>query len=196
MHSTPSLLLLLIALLLVAGCRTYGAYDSTEKIALQIQEANQRFADQLERERADFVQLEAAARRNPALEPAALVYASAISLHEEMLERHRAYEAEARENLGSYRTQHRVYGAILAEQDVVYDRYAFALSLPARPDSLQEVPTGLVASRYHVVPPFYQRVSVPSVRELVGQANVAPADTAAAAPAVPADTSEAALDAS
>ena len=159
-HSPVRRLLLVpvLCLLVLTGCRTYGGYG-TEAITLdQIQTATQQFAESLEQARSDLNMLESAAANNPALDSLEQTYRKTVSLHEEKLQLHREVVARFESENGTYRDLSRNYGAILSDQRLVQQRYQSLLrrisrtvrGLDAQEEAMQE-------SRYFVTPLFYPR---------------------------------------
>lgn len=149
---------LLIVLLALSGCRTYGSYGTSEAIPGQMQQAVQQFADDLARAESDVQALAEAAAQSSALEPFERQYRKLIAQHEEWLERHREIAAEY-EDGGSYRALNRNYGAIIAEQRLVATRYNELHARIRRAVSGQSPAlTTTSASRYVVNPSYYARV--------------------------------------
>ena len=162
-------ILLLGLWILGSGCRTYGDYGNEAKTLEQIQQANALFADALERARGNLALLEDAADANPAYATAAVHYAEIVRGHEIALTYHRELEEVAEDNEDDYRTLHRSYGAIVAEQRLTQDQYARvvdglrrtlqATDAEADPRLVQRwsrlVP---LTGRYHVAPPYYEQV--------------------------------------
>ncbi len=150
----------------LAGCRTYGEYGSTEETFEQILLANEAFAEGLQRARADLNLLEAVAAGDPVLQLAAEKYRTLLLNHEAILAENRELAAHFEEDdLDSYRDLHAAFGAILAEQDVIYGQYAALREAiaelgdtPAPPDSLFNVEPRFTKVRYRYVPLYYQRV--------------------------------------
>lgn len=154
-----SVLLLLLLLGAVMGCRTYGGYGTESATLNQIQQANDQFARELERARADLNALEEAAQTNAALKPFVAAYRDLIDLHQAKLEENRRIAAQLEEGDETYRDLSRDFGAILAEERVVNNRYT---NLHRR---IQRVVRGEAvmvervepSSRYYVTPPYYAR---------------------------------------
>lgn len=151
----PAALLLLV---LTAGCRTYGGYDTETAIPQQMQQAVQQFADELDRAQSDVTALSEAVQQNSTLEPMEERYRDLIAKHEEFLERHRRI-AERFQDGGAYRDLNWNYGAIVSEQRLVRTRYnelhTNIRRVVAGQPVVVEVPPN---SRYAVNPPYYDRV--------------------------------------
>lgn len=214
----PALLPALLCLvLLAAGCRTYGGYDSGPLTMAQIEEANRTFAAEAERARAELGALErlAAGSADSLLVQTVQAYGALVTLHEALLAEHRQEAEEA--DRGNYRALSRTLGAIVSEQALVRDGYArlanrlAAASRGGSPSgaaadtaAVAEAPLAVVPlrSRYVVAPSFYARrahavTATPTLSEAAarysGRAGAlppAPSDTAAADTA-PSDTAAA-----
>ena len=183
----PAFTSLLAAFLLLAGCRTYGGYDTEAQTYDEIVEAVRVFAAELDRARAEYDVLSGAAERSPLLLPYATRYAALLQAHEVVLEEHRAMAAEL-EGEDDYRTLNRALGAIVVTQETTRRHY---LQLFER--ALEETsPPYLVTkeynfqSRYVLVPPYYDRLrydrSAPSLEAVLAGAGVA-RDAGSAGPA-------------
>jgi len=151
----PGALFLLVVL---AGCRTYGGYGTTEEIPRQMQQAVQQFADELTRAESDVQALSAAVAQNSALEPLETRYRDVIAKHEEFLAHHRAI-AERFQEGGAYRALNRYYGAIISEQRLIETRYdelhvRIQRAVSGQPDRTAHP----LESRYVVNPSYYDRV--------------------------------------
>lgn len=185
----------MLVLLVLGGCRTYGAYDNEEQTLEEIAEANAVFADELERARADLATLDAAASGDARLAEPAVVFGATLALHELALAAHLLAAEEVDDD--DYRELHRLYGAIISDQQIIRDQYAYALAgldtsvaaTPAEDPGMQ--------ARYYVVPPYYERIrqanerlSVTERLRRAGQAPgyVAPSGGLVPGPTPPADT--------
>ncbi len=174
-------------LLLLAGCRTYGAYDNEELSLEQIRLSNRVFAEDLAlaQQLTRRISAEAGASPQAAELPARLDLL--LTVHEAVLAEHRRLEAEAEEHAGDYRFLKRALGAIITEEEVVRDRYLALLDpeatvAPTRPQSAY--PGDVTQqSLYHVLPPYYLQL-------VYGGGGLATLSASAgrAAASVPADT--------
>src|SRR5690606_21866764 len=145
-------------LLLLAGCRTYGSYDSPEKLHAEIVQANQAFADELARRQADAEALAEVAAYEPSLASYAEQFGTTVLAHEAVLgeAQNLAVEVEG----STHRALKRSFGAIVMNQQSIQRQYQAIL------DALAEGPAGTAVqrrayepmSRYFAVPPYYQRV--------------------------------------
>ena len=185
-----------------SGCRTYGGYGSTGEMHEKIQQATQRFAEELERARGEQQALQRAAAANPALTEFAERFAAIVENQEEVVAEQQvlAEEAPTGGNLlfawvgpDTYRRLHSTYGAIISEQQIIRDGYARVLmdlqQAVGAMTSDQEVP---LQSRYQVRPQFYERIRYASgkrsVADILAQAQApAPADAAPDAQAAPSE---------
>jgi len=118
----PLPLVLVVALLLLSGCRTYGGYGTEAATYNQMQQANQQYATELERARADLERLESAAASNAALAPLAERFRNAMAEHEERLNQHRSFTESMSADSG-YRDLHQAYGTITTDMRMTNKRY-------------------------------------------------------------------------
>lgn len=158
---------LLVLLLIVSGCRTYGGqFDSEQATLAQIGQANQQFAQELERARNDNSALQQAASSNSDLNDIAGQFAAALEMHAQTLESHRELEAVALSKSGNHRVLHRTYGAIISGQRIVRDQYARVHAALAH--SMQE---SSLWSQNYSIPHYYARAqnqtSQPSMTDLL-----------------------------
>lgn len=153
----------LALVVLLAGCRTYGRYGTEAETYDQIQRANELFARELERARADLELLQQAASSNSMLTPYAERYAAIVARHQAFLEQHRALAGTLAEHQGNYRVLHQGYGSILSEQNVVQDQYTNLLVRLKRTATMQ-AETVPVEGRYQVAPQYYLRLQYANER--------------------------------
>jgi len=163
-HLSPHFVLI-CAGLLVCGCRTYGGYGSKKAALDQIDQANARFSDDLERQQSDLESLETV--RSASVEMAGLVaqYKQAVARHKYLIRAHEALRQEVGDG-ASYLDLSHVLGAIVSENQAIRITYQRILTkmrgvyTPAHP-----------TSRYEAVPPFYVRLeqhfSMPTVQQAV-----------------------------
>lgn len=167
--STPRILVFgfLMAGMLLAGCRTYGRYGNAEETLEQIQGSSERFSEDLQRARRDLDLLTEAAEEDPSLRPYAERYRQLLLTHEALLEEVRELEQRLEEGNNSYRELHRVFHAILSEEQGVRNRYASVHEAIARQgDTTAAASDTLVAAgdprvaagRYVFVPVYYERL--------------------------------------
>lgn len=168
---------ILVLVLLVTGCRTYGAYDAREKTLEEIQQAAERFAEDFERARAERDALQRAAASNSALTPFIERFDAILERQETLVAEQQTLAAEADAGTNplfawvgpdSYRHLHRAYGAMVTDQRIIRDRYrmvlddlALAQGTMAAPGRIEEL------GRYQVAPQFYQRLINTSERRTV-----------------------------
>ncbi len=152
-------LALLVCLPFLTGCRTYGEYGNVELTKEQMRIAVETFADDLILARSNLRQLQDVANERADVIPFAEQYERIVALHTLLLADQQESVEEAA-NSGDYRTVHRLYGAIIAEQSATAKRYRDLLEGPrATIDTTltlagHRVPQG----RYAFFPPFYQRI--------------------------------------
>lgn len=159
-HSSvrPLILIPVVCLLMLAGCRTYGGYETEALTLNQMQTATQQFADKLEQARADLNLLEQATATNEALQALERRYRETVSLHEEKLQLHRDVVARFEAEDGTYRDLHRNYGALISDQRLVQQRYRSLLQRISRTvRGLGAQDDAMLESHYFVTPLFYPR---------------------------------------
>lgn len=174
--------LILLLLFVVAGCRTYGDhYGNEEALLANILEANERFGEELARAQGELAALESV----EAFGDYAARYAAVAQVHEAILAEHRDLAEEAKEHDDNYRFLHRLYGAIISDQQIVKDRYGELVSAMARAAARDTTARAPVPdqSRYQVAPAFYERIAYEnqqrSLAEILAEARGIPADTTA-----------------
>jgi hypothetical protein len=145
--------------LLLAGCRTYGGYDSEDKLHAHIERANQLFADELTRRRADLDFLTRLSTENPVLGPFTEQFRAAVLVHDAALGEAQGLAA-ALEDEDDHRPLKRAYGGIIAQQEAIRRQYRGVLQQLAQPPDTALVHVRYYApeSRYMIVPPYYERV--------------------------------------
>lgn len=116
--------LVLVGLLLLTGCRTYGneGYESQRKTYAAIQETMQQLDQDLGRAQSDLRQLESAADSLDTLKPLADRYHALVSSHEATLALHRG-EADELSEGSSYRSLHQAYGALITDRRLLQRQY-------------------------------------------------------------------------
>ncbi len=154
--------LVVVVGLLASGCRLYGGYGSEEAALKQIEEANDRFANDLDRYRADYTALAGVSFSSEEMDELVEQFQETVKRHEALVRSHAANRISLNEG-ASYRTVSRVLGAVVSENDAVYGTYDRILAQLAEVD--QPVHD---MSRYQAVPPFYvnleRQIRRPSVR--------------------------------
>lgn len=147
---------LLVAVVALAGCRTYGAHDATALTYVQIEQVHDAFARALERSRAEYAQLQrtSAGEREQAVD----AYRAILADHEALLDAHRTLVEALGGPEAGYRTVHRVYGMMLSEQQLIFARYERWHLRAAAGEGTEAVAGGMEALPYHTAPPFYQRL--------------------------------------
>jgi hypothetical protein len=141
----------LLAVLWLAGCRTYGGYGSEDQLAAQIQQSHTQFTQMLDQARNDFIVLQQQAAANPALAPQVAAFEATLQAHEALVRDHEVGRHPAAG--ASYRDLSNAFGAMLSEHQQIADRYQAVLQ-QARGGQAVAVDQ----SRYQVVPPYYVRV--------------------------------------
>ncbi len=176
---------MLVGLLLVTvltGCRTYGGYDSEELTNAQIQAAVDQLTQDLTQAEADHRLLQTAAQSNPVLQSLAADY-------DVLLEAHRQAVAAAGEGLemlsddsyplfrramnSYYRDLNRKLGSIVQYQAQVDEQY-LALRLEVQRAVQGEAAEDVAEKgRYRFAPPYYERIRLaietPTMAEALGQ---------------------------
>lgn len=180
------ILVLLLAALVPLSCRTYGGHGSEEAALRQIEAAHVEFERDLVRAKNDMRSVAEAADANASLGAIASRLEAVVLAHEAMLTHHATQVEEAR-HARTYRKLNRTLGGIIADQDVVYERYRDILQLArARRDTTagRRGQSPSVIPRYHVVPPYFERMQNASYFGPIGGiAQALAAETSAAPPA-------------
>lgn len=166
----PTILALFIIL---TGCRTYGGSESEEAIYSQMERMLERFEGDLARAQADLRTLESATPQEPVLEALSAHYAELVGVHEAELDGHRQLVQDL-SPASEYRSLHRAYGAMIAEQSFLRQRYEGMLRFVY--DAYSTDTTGFSAEGrrpYASVPPYYVRAANAdrelSVREVLSR---------------------------
>jgi outer membrane murein-binding lipoprotein Lpp len=159
--STRVLLAAIAGALLLTGCRTYGndKYDTGPKTYQAIQQTVQQMEQELSRAQADLRRLESAAETSDTLSPLAARYRSFVASHEAALAGHRA-QAERLSAESSYRTLHRIYGAMVTDRrllDKQYRRTVRKVWATVRDTTIPRK-RALDPSRYVITPVNFPRV--------------------------------------
>lgn len=188
----PRLLGCMLALLLMlSGCRTYGDYNNEALTFEQIREANRLFGEELERARSDLAILKQMETGNTMMLPGVEQYATTVLMHEVMQTNHLRLAEEVDQD--DYREVHRLYGAIIVEQDIIRERYDHVLRGMVSLSDTTESNRLASASFYQVAPQFYERMMAEnqrmSVRKLMDRSRTMSApvveDTMGAEPVSP-----------
>ncbi len=191
--SPPYALLLAGALLVLAGCRTYGGeYDNTEKLYEQLLIAEEQLEASLARAERNLALLEQAAAQDSLLEEYVAYFAAVMEEHEALREEMADEIADVGGDPDDYRDLHRTYGAAISEQrtiQVIYADiiYAVASRGDRTADSAQVAAERFTPASYAAVPPYYERVRN-QARALTMQQALRRA--LAGQPTTPADTTE------
>lgn len=147
--------------LLFTGCRTYGndKYDSGPKTYQAMQQTVQRMEQELGRAQSDLRRLEEAAETMDTLRPIAARYRSYVESHEAALAGHRA-QAERLSAESSYRTLHRIYGAMVTDRRLLITKYRRATRMVWATVRDTTIPPKRAAdpSRYVITPVNFPRV--------------------------------------
>lgn len=159
-----SSLSVLLIVVILSGCRTYGDYGTEQASFDQIEAANQQFAQDLERARGELETLKSAAGRDADLRNAVTQYEALLAKHEEMSMAHKELAAGLEVKTGpiarlgnSYRDLNRALGNVAAEQLQMENHYRdFAASLIK--DAGQRAHVEFEQSRYMVAPPYYEQI--------------------------------------
>ncbi len=189
---------MLLFAFVMAGCRSYGGYNSTVELHGKIQEATVNFAADYGRAQGEREALQRAAAADPALAPLAERFAAVVEQQGALVEEHEALAAEASASnnilfawVGSdaYRRLHRTYGALISDQQIVQDRYVEVLRDLRQAVGAPPAPAAEEEGRYQIAPHFYKRIeyalSQSTVADILAQAVSAGDDMAA-----PAETEE------
>lgn len=147
----------------LSGCRTYGDYGSEQASYDQIMEMNARFAQGLERAKAELSGIEQAAASDRSLGEAVEQYKGLLEKHEALIKDHEELAGTLTVKTGalgrlssSYRDLNRALGYISASQIEMNNSYqSFAFNLVEEADR-----AGFEAEmgRYYVAPAFYEQI--------------------------------------
>lgn len=149
---------IVVLALTVTGCRTYGGFGAKEANMEAIQRANEAFEQDLAVALQYAQQLESAAATDPLAAGQFERFQSVVLAHETILEDHKALADRLSTGSNKYRTVARTLGAIIAEQEMIRNRYEGLLpgAEPENPRVLG-IWDQLTDARYVVAPPFYER---------------------------------------
>ncbi|PEN13902.1 hypothetical protein CRI94_07550 [Longibacter salinarum] len=153
----------LLLILVVTGCRTYGDYGTEAELQEQIAKITSDFADNLARTEADLQVLERAAADRGDLAPLVERFKSNLESHRELLAHHRDI-AERLSDSGNYRALHRNYGAITTEQRMMrqgYNQTIRRIQTVVSGDASFELKPLPLRSFYFVEPLEYVRMENP-----------------------------------
>lgn len=117
-----TLSLVVAALLVLGGCRTYGGYDTKPKTYQALEKSVETFADELNRAETEGRTLADAATTSDSLQTLAEEYRSLLSEHESLLATQRA-RVERLSPSSGYRALHHAYGATVTEQRMMKQKY-------------------------------------------------------------------------
>ena len=154
----PNVVLLLVVVVL-GGCRTYGRYGNVKETKEQMRIAVDNFEHELQLAQGNLRQLESK-RENLA------GITSFVDAYEHLVARHALLVQEQKDDVermatsDDYRPLARMYGAIISEQQVIAKQYESLLEGPRETaDTALTVPGHSVPrGRYMYFPPFYQRM--------------------------------------
>ena len=163
-------LLLGLAVVLMAGCRTYGnEYGREDALLRQIQQTHEQFSQSLTRAQADLRELERLGEAGTMLSPAVAAFEAVLADHEAIAHRHDELVEEAAENDGDYRFLHNTYGALVAEHRLIEDRYERIYAHLAHEMAMAQMDSAQAAAMAHtdmmkpgswhqVAPPYFERI--------------------------------------
>jgi type IV pilus biogenesis protein CpaD/CtpE len=159
-------LLLVTALLVLAGCRTYGdeGYESGPKTYSAIQQTVQQTEQDLNRAESDLRRLQSAAASADTLEGLADRYQSLVESHATTLAAHRE-QAERLSAESAYRTLNRVYGAMVTDRRLLrlqYERTTRKVWATVRDSTMPRAPRRST-SDYSITPVQYPRPERPDI---------------------------------
>lgn len=169
-----TLLTIVVAGIVLAGCRTYGGHGNEAATYEQIQKAHQIFQDDFARKQADLRKLEQAAAGDGILSGVAMQYAQIVRGQEAVLARQAEQIAELSAD-SDYRHLHRVFGAIISQRNTIRTQYDGLLASLAQSEAGLDTTdaTVQVERPYALTPPYYKRVEGRlrdrSINELLAQ---------------------------
>jgi hypothetical protein len=164
--SFRSFTVVLVGMLLLTGCRTYGdeGYESESKIYAALRDGVQQMEQDLGRAQSDLRRLESAAESVDTLKALAARYQALISSHEAVLHKHKE-QAEQLSGESAYRSLHRVYGALITDRQLLQDQYERTTRkvwATVQDTTVPRVPVRL-RSTYNITPVQYPGYSQPSI---------------------------------
>ncbi len=165
MHKQLFNISLLLVFLMLSGCRTYGDYGTEQASFDRIAAINTQFSQDLERAKGDLEVLKRAVASDSDLKEALMQYEALLTQHEEMSAHHNELAQTLTVKTGmmgklstSYRDLNRALGYITAEQLGMHNSYSrFAASL-LEDDRQKAMLEPESSSRYHIAPPFYEKI--------------------------------------
>lgn len=167
--SRIGIVILVAAGILPISCRTYGGHGSEAATLDQIEAAYEAFARQLGQARNDLRSMQGEPGMDERSTAVLERLDAAVEWHVRVLADHEQRVEQARRNAGSYRFLSRTLGGMISEQDLVQSRYQAILDQArSAPDTAVSVGSPMAGARYHVVPPFYERLENASQRRAVG----------------------------
>lgn len=113
---------LLVGLLVLVGCRTYGGYDSEARTYEEMQQMVEEFSQEFNQAEEDLHQLEEAASENDALQPLATQFHDLVEQHRVLVEEHRE-RVDGLSPESGYRDLSRTYRAMAKEQFTLTRHY-------------------------------------------------------------------------
>lgn len=155
-YSVPSIFTVIILLVALSGCRSYGGHGSEEATYAQIQQGHQAFEEVLVRRRADINALRQTVSENQDLADFAEQYALMVQGYEALHEEHGEQIANLSPD-SDYRDLNHVFGAMIAMHRTMQMQserllhYAHSSFLPADTTSSVERP-------YALIPPYFDRI--------------------------------------
>lgn len=158
----------LLLLLLATGCRTYGGYDSADAFVAKIREAAEQSFRHYDRALVERDALQRAADADSSLAPIFARFAAAVDEHALLVEEHHraARRASSSNNIlfrwvgpDANRGLHRLYGAIISDQQVISDQYDEVRRALLQRASMPVLVAPDENDRRYMAPHFYRRQS-------------------------------------
>lgn len=155
-------------LLVATGCRTYGDYDSADAFVVKIREAAEQSFRHYDRALAERDVFQRAADADSALAPLFARFAVAVDAHALLVEEHHraARRASSSNNIlfqwvgpDTNRDLHRLYGAIISDQQVISDQYDEVRRALLELTGMPALVTPDEEDRRFMAPHFYRRQS-------------------------------------
>ena len=161
-------ILILGCVISLAGCRMYGSDDSADLIQARILASAQRLSADLAEAEGDLDALGRAAQEHAGLQPLVERYAATIAHHRNLSSEHaRIASSLPQENnvlfswVGPdrYRIVHAAYGGMIADRQILQDRYMSVLHDLEAALTGENAPVARERARYDVAPPLYARLA-------------------------------------
>ncbi|MEM6646612.1 MAG: hypothetical protein AAF730_10200 [Bacteroidota bacterium] len=174
------LVVLLVGLLSLSGCRLYGGYGTTETLTAQMPKSIELFGDELARAEGDLNLLKQA--NHPDLMPFVTDFEAIVDEHRMLIGTHEELYQDVLDNpamknfvvvkVGVYRKAHRALGAMVGDHDTIRGKYQDILhDMQVALMGEEAAPQKLNWDEYQQSPIYYEqirwRLESPTVQRLL-----------------------------